>query len=169
MEGTLRTIRPAAASDFATVMSLLDSGREIMHSSGNVNQWPQGTPAPSKVSADIAGGHSYLVLDEGVPVATFAFIPGPDPTYSRIDGGEWLSDGPYCVIHRIAKLPSARGIFDFVLDWCFTSSADIRIDTHRDNAIMRRCLERYGFAYCGIIYLENGDERLAFEKIQPSL
>lgn len=169
MDDKLRTIRPARAVDLETVMSLLDSGREIMHSSGNVLQWPLGTPSVSKVIADIEGGHSYLVLEGGVPVATFAFIPGPDPTYSRIDGGNWLSDGPYSVIHRIAKLPSARGIFDFVLDWCFSRCRDIRIDTHRDNAIMRRCLERYGFAYCGIIYLENGDERLAFQKSLPGL
>ena len=116
---------------------------------------------------DISKGNSYLLLDAGKPVACFAFVPGPDPTYARIDGGEWLSDGPYHVIHRLAKLPGAWGVFNAVMDWCFAHDRNIRIDTHRDNAIMRHCIEKYGFSYCGIIYLENGDERLAYQRILP--
>jgi hypothetical protein len=30
---------------------------------------------------------------------------------------------------------------------------------------MRRMLEKHGFVYCGIIYLQNGDERVAYEKL----
>ena len=30
---------------------------------------------------------------------------------------------------------------------------------------MQRLLEKSGFKYCGIIYLEDGNERIAFEKI----
>ena len=41
---------------------------------------------------------------------------------------------------------------------------NIRIDTHRDNRIMQHVLEKFGFTYCGIIYLLSGDERLAFQK-----
>lgn len=40
-----------------------------------------------------------------------------------------------------------------------------RVDTHGDNVIMRRCIERAGFVYCGIIYLLNGDPRLAYQKL----
>ena len=29
---------------------------------------------------------------------------------------------------------------------------------------MRHLMEKHGFDYCGIIYLANGDERLAFQK-----
>jgi len=29
---------------------------------------------------------------------------------------------------------------------------------------MQHCIEKYGFTYCGIIYLSNGDERLAYQK-----
>ena len=45
----------------------------------------------------------------------------------------------------------------------------IRIDTHRQNASMQRMLEKNGFAYCGIIYLQDGAEagaeRLCFDKL----
>lgn len=31
---------------------------------------------------------------------------------------------------------------------------------------MQRCILSYGFRYCGIICLLNGEERLAYQKIQ---
>ena len=46
----------------------------------------------------------------------------------------------------------------------YPSESAIRIDTHRDNKIMQHNLLKYGFTYCGIIYLANGDERLAYQK-----
>ena len=156
-------IRRAAESDFQSILSLIDSGRRIMRESGNPGQWPEGKPEPEKIRNDIENGNSWIVEENGVPAATFAFIEGPDPTYARIDGGAWLNEEPYYVIHRIARSQSARGVFRTVMDWCFGRTGNIRIDTHKDNAIMRHCLESYGFRYCGIIYLENGDERLAYQ------
>ena len=92
-------------------------------------------------------------------------MAGPDPTYARIDGGHWLNDEPYYVIHRIASSPKAHGVMREVLRFAFTMTDNIRIDTHRDNQTMRRLLAHYGFTECGIIYLANGDERLAFQLI----
>ena len=40
----------------------------------------------------------------------------------------------------------------------------LRGDTHRDNKIMQRVMEKNGLSYRGVIYLEDGGERLAFEK-----
>lgn len=51
------------------------------------------------------------------------------------------------------------------MDFCFAADRNIRMDTHRDNTIMQHCISNDGFAYCGIIYLANGDERLAYQKI----
>ena len=61
-------------------------------------------------------------------------------------------------------LPECHGVMDAVLNFCYRHCDNIRIDTHRDNSIMRHCLQKAGFAYCGIIYLANGDERLAFHR-----
>ena len=33
---------------------------------------------------------------------------------------------------------------------------NIKIDTHKDNISMQKLLEKNGFKYCGIIYLEDG-------------
>ena len=46
------------------------------------------------------------------------------------------------------------------------ASMNIRIDTHRNNRIMQHCIDRYGFTCCGIICLESGDERLAYQLIR---
>ncbi len=31
---------------------------------------------------------------------------------------------------------------------------------------MQHVMQRCGFAYCGIIYLANGDERLAYQRVE---
>lgn len=41
----------------------------------------------------------------------------------------------------------------------------IRVDTHRDNISMQKMLLKNGFKYCGIIYLKDGSERLAYDKL----
>ena len=102
--------------------------------------------------------------EDGRVVAYFAFISSPEPTYAKIYEGAWLDDKPYHVVHRIGSLPDVQGVFVAIMDWCFSKDPVIRIDTHRDNAIMRHCIEKYGFTYCGIIYLASGDERLAYQK-----
>ena len=157
-------IRKAAPGDLPLVSSLISSGREIMRASGNPHQWPEGTPSEATLMADIDAGNAYLMLQDGCAVATFAFIEGPDPTYAAIYGGSWLSDDPYFVIHRLAKRAEAGGVFRELVRWAFCRATSIRIDTHRDNVVMQKCLRDCGFSYCGIIYLQNGEERLAFQK-----
>jgi len=43
---------------------------------------------------------------------------------------------------------------------------NIRIDTHKDNHIMQHNLAKYGFQYCGIIYIASGAERLAYQRLR---
>ena len=93
-----------------------------------------------------------------------ALIPGPDPTYSYIEG-EWPGDEPYYVIHRIATATPGRDVARIMFDWAFEyikPASTIRIDTHRDNCIMKHILTKYGFKMCGVIYLEDGAPRDAY-------
>ena len=102
--------------------------------------------------------------DDGKVTGYFAFIASPEPTYAEIFDGAWLEDSlPYHVIHRIGSYPDAHGIFRSIMDWCVSKDRNLRIDTHRDNSIMRHNILKYGFHYCGIIFLESGDERLAYQ------
>ena len=160
----MRSIRKAAMNDVPVIMRLIDEARVIMRSCGNVNQWIDGYPSEETIQNDINNGHCYLLEEEdGQIVASFAFIPGPEPTYKEIFEGRWLDDAPYYVVHRLASTASSHGVFNDVMDYCMGVAGNLRIDTHRDNVIMRHVIERYGFTYCGIIYLLSGDERLAYQ------
>ncbi|MCF0182027.1 MAG: GNAT family N-acetyltransferase [Muribaculaceae bacterium] len=157
------TIARATTDDLERIMQLLDYGREIMRSEGNINQWPVGKPARATIVDDIHAGNSYLVMDGDTAVATFAFIPGPDPTYFEIEG-EWIDrDAPYYVIHRLASMPQAHGIFATVMNYAKAVAPSLRIDTHEDNSIMQHNILKHGFSYCGIIYLLDGNPRLAYQ------
>ena len=159
-----RVIRHATLDDVPVIMLLIDEARGIMRSCGNVNQWIDGYPSRETIVADISHRHAYVLEQEdGLVVASFAFIPGPEPTYNEIFEGQWLDDKPYHVVHRLASTAASHGIFKEVMDYCIGVAGNLRIDTHRDNVIMRHVIERYGFDYCGIIYLLNGDERLAYQ------
>lgn len=151
------------------IMLVMDAAKQIMRQSGNMHQWGEGYPSESVIMADMEKGSGYVIEDDGKVVGYFAFLPSPEPTYFRIYEGKWLDDElPYHVIHRIASYPDAHGIFSSIMDFCFSLETNIRIDTHRDNRIMQHNITKYGFAYCGIIYLLSGDERLAYQKIEQS-
>ena len=109
------------------------------------------------ISGGAAGGVEKPVI------AYFALLSSPEPTYTHIDGA-WLNEGPYGVIHRMASYPDVHGIFSAVIDFAAVRYPHIRIDTHRDNRIMQHLIAKHGFTYCGIIWLEDGTERLAYER-----
>lgn len=162
----MKTIRHAFEADLAEVMSVIEAGKGIMRASGNMLQWNDGYPSESVILSDVAARNGYVIEDDAQIVAYFALIPSPEPTYNAIYGGEWLDDEkPYHVIHRIASTPESHGVFDSIMDYAFSIDGNIRIDTHKDNAIMQHNILKHGFIYCGIIYLLSGDERLAYQKI----
>lgn len=160
-------IRPAIPSDIESIMDVLDEARGIMRSAGNLHQWANGYPSQQIIEHDISTGGGYVALapDGTTIVAYFALLPSPEPTYAFIDG-QWADDThPYHVIHRMGSRAAAHGIFRSITDYAFAIDHNLRIDTHRDNRIMQHLLEKHAFTRCGIIYLENGDERIAYQKI----
>ncbi len=161
-----RNIRHATLADVERIMQVLDAAKQVMRESGNKNQWVDGYPTIEAVLSDIERYGAMVVEDDGVVVAYFAFLPSPEPTYAAIYDGQWIDDTtPYHVIHRMGAVPTAKGIFASAMDYCFAVDPNIRIDTHRDNIIMQHLAIKHGFQYCGIIYLANGDERLAYQKM----
>ena len=159
-------IRKAIYADLESLMRVFENARSIMRASGNLLQWNEGYPSEDIVLNDIKDGHCYVLCEGDTIIGTMAFIPGPDPTYSHIDG-KWSNENPYYVIHRIATVTPGRNIAHTMFDWAFNHIAPmgidtIRIDTHRDNCIMKHILTKNGFKKCGVIYLENGDPRDAY-------
>lgn len=164
-----RRIRKAIPTDTESIMLVMEAAKRIMRSSGNMHQWTDGYPSEAVILSDMEKGGGYVVEEYSRIVAYFAFLASPEPTYSKIYDGEWLDDvQPYHVVHRIASYPDAHGIFSSIMDYCFSIDSNIRIDTHRDNHIMQHVIKKYGFTYCGIIYLASGDERLAYQLIKEN-
>jgi len=162
----MKIIERSDIRDLERIMEIYREAQRIMVDSGNLHQWPEGHPSAEMIAADIRRGVNYSVFDEGILVGAFNFIPGKDPTYSYIEGGQWLdADSPYATIHRVASTRGSHGVASAIFEWSWKQIPSLRVDTHEDNWIMRRCIEKAGFTYCGVIYLESGDPRLAYQKI----
>lgn len=160
-------------TDLPTIMSIVKDAQDYL-ASLNIDQWQNGYPNEERILEDISLGGSYLIINDNKEVlGTSFFTTDSDPTYTNIEG-EWItpSDSIYGVIHRVAVFNKHRGtgFARFVFDEFenMLKKDDIksmRIDTHRDNKGMQKLLERRGYKYCGIIYLLDGNERLAYEKL----
>lgn len=147
------------------IMDVYAAAKEFMKATGNANQWSGTYPEKELIESNMADGSFYVCETDGGRIAgTFYFKVERDPTYTVIEGGEWLNDEPYGVVHRIASNGIRKGVADLCLQWCFDHHGNIRIDTHRENRVMQNILKKNGYTRCGIIYLGNGDERIAFHK-----
>ena len=153
-----RVINKATLGDFSIVIGIIEQGKSKMIKSGNY-------PALDTVKCDILLGDCYLLFEGDKPIATFVFKSGPEPTYLRIDNGRWLDNQSYYVIHRVASVEGVHGVMSDIIAYCSSFTSSIRIDTHADNRPMLAALARLDFSYCGIIYLENGTSRLAYQRV----
>lgn len=162
-------IRKATEADFDRIMEIYAAARSFMAEHGNPNQWgPTNWPPEELVRADIAAGKGYVCDSGGRVVGVFYFDQGEniEPTYARIEGGSWIGDDRYGVVHRVASDGSVRGVGSACIEWAFAQCGHLRIDTHGDNAVMQGLLEKLGFTHCGTIYVEEDDyPRLAYEKV----
>jgi len=157
-------IRKTTNRDLNQVMEIYAYARDYMKTQGNPNQWHDSHPPQAVVEADIKAGLSYVCIHEDEIAAVFYFNVEEEPTYSKIKG-RWLNNEPYGVVHRIARGPKGKGAGVYALNWCAKQHPNIRIDTHRDNAPMLKLLENLGYTYCGVVWMENGDERLAYQLV----
>ena len=157
-------IRKTTEKDFPKVTEMYENARIFMAAHGNPNQWGKTKPELSVIVNDINEGSSYVLEDNGRLLATFCYKSGPDPTYSVIENGQWLNNKPYSVVHRITSTGEVKGSASYCINEAFKKCGNLRIDTHEDNHVMQNLLKKLGFTYCGIIYVEDGSKRLAFQK-----
>src|SRR5574344_307651 len=161
------SVRLANCSDIGTIMKIYDTARMFMRQHGNSLQWINGYPQRELVEDDIRQGHCFVCTDcDGTVHGVFAFIIGDDPTYRIIRNGSWLNNDPYGTIHRIGSDGSVRGVFTTALDFCRNRIACIRADTHKANLPMQATLEKHGFIKCGIIKIQDGSDRVAYQYTQ---
>ena len=158
------TIQTAALCQLPQILELYQQARRFMAQQGNPTQWGTNRPSEEQLRRDIADGCLYLCMQGQQIAAVFCLRPGPDETYAQIWQGSWLNDRPYQVIHRLISARILPGAAAFCIQWALQRSGNLRIDTHENNIPMRNLLQKLGFHFCGVIRVEDGTPRLAYQK-----
>ena len=167
-------IRKTTTADEGALEALFGEARATIAQLG-IDQWQNGYPSLAVIRNDSALARSYAVTDGEQLIGTFVLIEDGEPTYDTIYGGDWKTsndNNSYLAIHRVAVSVRMRGkgISTAILNYAERRAralgrASLRIDTHEGNVVMRRMLEKHGFVLCGVIYLESGEARVAYEKV----
>lgn len=165
------TLRKGEKKDIDQILLIIEGAKEALKSMG-IDQWQNGYPNREIIEEDIDSREAYILEEDGL-VKAYGFLTfDGEESYNNIYDGEWLSQEIYGTIHRIAVKSSEKGrgishkFLESMEKICIKKEIkSIKIDTHRDNKIMQNMLSKNNYTYCGIIYLEDGSERLAFEKI----
>lgn len=162
--------RKAIAKDVNQILQVITDAQVALKKDG-VDQWQNNYPNREVILKDISDQNAYVLLEEDNIIATAAVSFDGESTYEKIYEGQWITDGLYAVVHRVAveKNSKRSGIatkmFDAIEKLCLSKDiGSIRVDTHEDNKAMQSVLNKNNFKYCGVIYLSDGSKRLAFEK-----
>ncbi|MGN0564917.1 MAG: N-acetyltransferase, partial [Candidatus Heritagella sp.] len=105
----------------------------------------------------------HVCVESGRIEGVFTLIFGEEPTYRVIEQGAWPDEKPYATLHRMASSGRVPRVSDACFSYAKARFARLRVDTHRDNGPMRRAIERNGFVYCGVIHVQDGSARLAYQ------
>ena len=163
--------RKMMPEDVPAVMEIIHQAQESLRLLG-IDQWQNGYPDEETIRGDIARGYGYVLAEGKSVAATAAISLDGEPTYRVISGGRWPSSGTNGVIHRVAAAEDRRGrglaseLFRQASRICLENGVyTLRADTHRGNLPMQGALAKNGFCRCGVIFLADGSERLAYEKV----
>ncbi|EJT6475321.1 GNAT family N-acetyltransferase [Clostridium perfringens] len=163
--------RQAKISDLDQIVEIIELSKKYLKET-KVDQWQDGYPAKEDLRRDIESGNSYVLTNKDEIVATTVISLDGESTYNSIFNGEWITNEEYIVMHRVAvhNKYKGKGIFKELIKEAESLALNndifsIKIDTHRDNVSMQRAVVKNDFKRCGIIYLEDGSERIAFEKV----
>lgn len=158
------TVRKAERKDLPRIEEIYAYARDFMAKTGNPSQWGKTHPAVEQIKQDIENRNLYVITDSTAIHGVFYFWIGADPTYAVIYDGAWHSDRSYGTIHRIAG-DGSGGILRTAVEFGKQRIDYLRIDTHEDNKVMQRAVEKQGFRHCGIIYLADGSARIAYDRM----
>lgn len=158
------TVRNAQWEDLPRIEEIYAYARDFMARTGNPNQWGKTNPPAAQLKKDIENRLLFVITEGGNIHGVFYFYIGEDPTYLEIRGGTWRCRKPYGTIHRIAG-DGSGGILKAAVAFCEKQIDHLRIDTHHDNLVMQRSVEKQGFSRRGIIYIADGSPRIAYDRI----
>ncbi|SIS57256.1 GNAT family N-acetyltransferase [Salimicrobium flavidum] len=162
--------RKTRKDDLPEIMPMIHEAQQKFRAQG-ISQWVDGYPDAETISSDVDKGESYVLADEKEIVASTVISSRQEVTYRTIHEGEWLSDADYLVVHRLVVKEDRKNerLASLLLQKTEEIAEDlsimsIKIDTHEENLPMQNLLKKNSYEYCGVIYLEDGSKRLAYEK-----
>ncbi len=163
--------RKAIYRDIHSIMDIIREAQIYFKEQG-IDQWQNNYPNIETIQRDIDNQNGYVLVEDHKVVGTVAVVFDGDTNYESIYQGDWLSKQKYVTIHRIAIASRYKGkrFSSIILKEIEKMSLNkgiysIKVDTHKENQSMRKFLQKNGFQYCGIVYLEDHSERVAYEKI----
>ena len=155
----------ATEADLPRILEIYDIAKAYMRANGNSNQWNGAYPDSETLRTDIEKQRLYVYKKAGSIHGVFMLLLEEEPTYAYIEDGSWREgETPYGTIHRLAGDGEVKGLFAKCVAFCEKKVLYLRADTHFDNHTMHHLLEKNGFERRGIIYLKNGDPRIAYQK-----
>jgi len=162
--------RRAVETDANSIMMIIMQAQAYFKEK-SINQWQNNYPNFETVKKDITNKNGYVLLKDNTIIGTVAVTFDGEKTYESIYDGKWISNHEYATIHRIAVDNNYKGlglssvIIKNIEEICLNTGVhSIKVDTHIENVSMQKMLQKTGFQYCGIIYLEDKSKRMAFEK-----
>ncbi len=191
-------LRPATMEEVPVIWEIILQAKAQMYREGK-HQWDENYPTVPILENDVRRGWGYVlvpekdtpvqnVYDEATPffndhtgtdngtsrqdiIAYGAVVFDGEPAYKGLWDGQWLSEQPYVVLHRLAvadcwkRQGMAVRYMQAVCDLALTHGIrSFKVDTNYDNFYMQRVFSRLGFTYCGRIRYDAG-ERMAYEKL----
>ena len=154
----------AKEADLPRILEIYDIAKAYMRANGNPNQWNGAYPDLETLRTDIEKQRLYVYKKDGRIHGVFMLLLEEEPTYAYIEGGSWREETPYGTIHRLSGDGEVKGLFAKCVAFCEKKVPYLRADTHFDNHTMQHLLEKNSFERRGIIYLKNGDPRIAYQK-----
>ena len=156
-------VRPAKPDELGRILEIYAAARRYMAENGNPAQWGGSYPRRELLEEDLRRGQLYVVTEGDKIHGAFVLALGEETTYAEMENGAWEHDGPYGTIHRVAGDGTGKGVFAQCVAYCRGRMECLRIDTHEGNGTMRHLIEKHGFARRGVIHVEDGSPRIAYE------
>ena len=122
MNTQTHTVEKAEMRDFTKNTGNLRIRAEFYEGDGESGSVENNFPPEALLAEDIKKGNLYVIKEDDAIHAVFFFVIGADPTYAKIEQGEWLSDTEYGTIHRVAGDGTLHGVLGMIVAFCSRKS-----------------------------------------------
>ena len=162
-------IRKAVAQDQSAIWTLVQQAIKRRKEEGS-RQWQDGYPNEEVIKTDILNAQGYVLIVDEMVAAYAAILLNDEPAYDDLVG-QWLSQGTFVVLHRLAVSDDhlGKGFAEQMLKHTEKIALEndivsVKADTNFDNGPMLYLFNKLGYSYCGEVTFRGG-KRKAFEKL----